>query len=37
MSWSGQPLGSNGIAKALGRIGLQHLEQRLGSSLLRHS
>jgi hypothetical protein len=34
---AGQPLGSNGITKALGRIGLQHLQRRLGSSLLRHS
>ena len=30
-------LGSNGITKTLARIGLKHVNKRLGSSLLRHS
>ena len=32
-----KPLGSNGISKALARIGMRRLQKRLGSSLLRHS
>ena len=32
-----QPLGSNGISKAFGRIGMERSSKRLGSSLLRHS
>ena len=31
------PLGSNGITKALTRIGQKYLQKSLGSSLLRHS
>jgi hypothetical protein len=33
----GQALGSNGITKSLAKVGLQRLQKRLGSSLLRHS
>ena len=33
----GAPLNSNGITKALARIGQQELGRKLGSSLLRHS
>ena len=33
----GNALGSNGITKSLAKVGLQRLQKRLGSSLLRHS
>ena len=33
----GKALGSNGITKSLAKVGLQRIQKRLGSSLLRHS